>query len=117
MKNRYDKAWGYELWINNTDGYCGKLLYFNNNSQFSMHFHMKKHETWYCHQGEFELRWIDTKTAEIHQEIFKSGDIKEIPQGMPHQLKCISDSGLIFEVSDKHYEEDSYRVFPGDSQK
>ena len=44
---RIEKAWGYELIICNNDNYCGKLLVFKLGARFSMHYHMKKDETWY----------------------------------------------------------------------
>ena len=48
---RHEKAWGYELWIINNEHYCGKLLVFNANKQFSMHYHMLKDEAWYINKG------------------------------------------------------------------
>ena len=114
---RHEKSWGHELWINNNDGYCGKLLMFKENGQFSMHYHLLKNETWYVQEGEFELLYIDTDNAEQKVEILYKGAVIDIPIGQPHQLKCLSKNGTIFEVSDKHYESDSYRVKPGDSQK
>ncbi len=33
--DRYEKAWGYELWIVNHDAYCGKLLVFEKDKKFS----------------------------------------------------------------------------------
>jgi len=33
------------------------------NSQFSMHFHMIKEETWYIKSGEYQFNWIDTSDA------------------------------------------------------
>ena len=40
-----EKGWGYELWIINNEKYCGKSLFFNENSKCSMHYHLKKEET------------------------------------------------------------------------
>ena len=41
------KGWGEELILVNNELYCGKLLIFRKDSKFSMHYHMKKDETWY----------------------------------------------------------------------
>ena len=57
---RHEKAWGYELWITNNEKYCGKLLVFKKNKEFSMHFHLLKDEAWYISKGKFEFKYIDT---------------------------------------------------------
>ena len=44
---KVDKIWGYEIWMVNNNKYCGKILHFNGNSKFSMHYHLIKDETWY----------------------------------------------------------------------
>jgi mannose-6-phosphate isomerase-like protein (cupin superfamily) len=111
-----DKAWGYELWIHNTEAYCGKLLVFNKDSKFSMHYHISKEETWYISKGHFEYYWIDTDTAKEHKDDLFEGDIIHLKQGQPHQLKALTQDATVFEVSTEHFDEDSYRVKPGDSQ-
>lgn len=110
------KGWGEELIIENNELYCGKLLIFKAGCKFSMHYHMIKDETWYVETGEFIYRWIDTETADIHEQILKPGDIVRQLPGQPHQLEALTD-GKIFEVSTQHFDEDSYRVWKGDSQK
>lgn len=111
------KAWGYELWIHNTTDYCGKLLVFNKGSKFSMHYHLLKKETWYISEGEFKYNWIDTTNAQRHSQNIKKGDIIHLERGQPHQLKALTEGATVFEVSTEHFDEDSYRVDPGDSQK
>ena len=109
------KGWGEELIIENNEMYCGKLLKFKKGCKFSMHYHLIKDETWYVQDGEFKYRWIDTETAELHEVKLKEGDVVRQRVGQPHQLIAETD-GTIFEVSSQHFDEDSYRVFPGDSQ-
>jgi mannose-6-phosphate isomerase-like protein (cupin superfamily) len=109
------KGWGHEVIIVNTDKYCGKILHFKKDAKFSMHFHIKKTETWYVQSGKFTFRWIDTSDASIHTETLNPGDNITNDVGQPHQLICLEE-GDIFEVSTTHYEEDSYRVMKGDSQ-
>lgn len=41
---RHEKAWGHELWIINNELYCGKLLVFKKDKEFSMHYHLLKDE-------------------------------------------------------------------------
>ena len=112
----HEKAWGYELWIVNHEMYCGKLLVFNEFKKFSMHYHLIKEESWYVAEGNFEYSWIDTETATVQSTLIGEGDIVDLEIGQPHQLKALTEGATIFEVSTKHYEEDSYRVLPGDAQ-
>lgn len=113
-----DKAWGEEIWIHNDHEYCGKLLRFNKSGNaFSMHYHVIKKESWYVGRGSFEYKWIDTKTAEEHSNIVHVGACITIERGQPHQLIALEDNSEIFEVSTQHFDEDSYRIRKGDSQK
>jgi FkbM family methyltransferase len=108
------KGWGHEIIFENNELYCGKLLCFKKGAKFSMHYHMIKDETWYVKEGEFIYRWIDTDTADLNEVTLREGDsVRQLP-GQPHQLIALTD-GIIFEVSTQHFDEDSYRVFKGDS--
>ena len=110
------KGWGEEIIIENNEMYCGKLLIFKKGCKFSMHYHLIKDETWYVNEGKFLYRWIDTETAETIEQRLKPGDVVRQRVGQPHQLIALTD-GVVFEVSTQHFDEDSYRVFRGDSQK
>jgi hypothetical protein len=66
-------------------------------------------------KGKFIYRWIDTDSADIHENILNEGDVVRQKPGLPHQLESMED-GEIFEVSTTHSDHDSYRVFKGDSQ-
>lgn len=112
-----EKGWGSELiWATN-DKYCGKLLKFNNDSQFSMHFHAIKDESWLVLEGRFQVEWIDTSNSSIHTKLLLPGDTWHNPPLFPHRLKCMSaGGGTIIEVSTPDSVEDNYRVMPGDSQ-
>ena len=110
------KGWGEEIIIENNEMYCGKLLKFKKGCKFSMHYHLIKDETWYVNEGKFLYRWIDTETAETIEQRLKPGDVVRQRVGQPHQLIALTD-GVVFEVSTQHFDEDSYRVFRGDSQK
>ena len=112
----HKKAWGYELWIINNEKYCGKLLVFKANKQFSMHYHMLKDEAWYINKGEFEYKYIDTETAELRSKIVREGDCIHLIPGQPHQMLALQEGSCIFEVSTQHFDSDSYRILPGASQ-
>ena len=109
------KKWGREIIIHNDGDYCGKILRFNIGGKFSMHYHMKKSETWYVTKGVFSLKYIDTETANEFETEITVGHVIEIPRGQPHQLQALTDAE-IFEVSTQHFDDDSYRIKKGDSQ-
>jgi mannose-6-phosphate isomerase-like protein (cupin superfamily) len=116
-KGKYiNKGWGHELHIENNEDYCGKLLVFNKDKKFSMHYHIEKYETWFIQKGKLKFIWIDPQNADIHEDILREGDIVTIYQGISHQLEAIEDS-IIFETSTQDKIKDSYRVWKGDSQK
>jgi quercetin dioxygenase-like cupin family protein len=116
LEGYVEKGWGHELiWATN-DRYCGKMMHFNTGARFSMHFHREKEETWYIQSGKFVVRWIDTKTAEQHEQLLVEGAVWHNPPCMPHQLVCLQE-GTVVEVSTPDSVEDNYRVQPGDSQK
>ena len=115
QKRIVKKGWGKEEWIVNNDKYCGKILYFNKNSKFSMHYHLIKDETWHILEGSFILKYIDLTNAEVIETHLNEGDIYRIRPNVPHQL-IVSNPGKILEISTEHTDEDNYRVFPGDSQ-
>ena len=110
-----EKGWGYELWIINNEKYCGKSLFFNPNSKSSMHYHLKKEETWIVKSGKFILRYINGENAEVNEIHLKDNETYTIPIGLPHQLETET-GGEIIEISTEHFEYDSYRIWKGDSQ-
>jgi mannose-6-phosphate isomerase-like protein (cupin superfamily) len=112
-----EKKWGREIIFANNDMYCGKLLIHDKaGSKGSMHFHMKKHETFYVQQGSFKIHWIDPTDASRHECIIKVGDTFVNQPGDTHQIEALEDNSVIIEVSTKHEDSDSYRVMPGDGQ-
>jgi len=109
------KGWGHEIIFVNNDTYCGKILHFKKDAKFSMHYHLKKKETWYIASGQFLFKYIDTRTADIIEMTLDQGDTITNEIGEPHQIFCLEE-GDIFEVSTTHHDSDSYRVIKGDSQ-
>lgn len=106
------KGWGKEIIFANNDEYCGKILCFEKGKKFSMHYHIKKKETWYVYKGKFLLLCIDTTDGVMYSQYLNKGDIITNKRGEPHQLIALEDSE-VFEVSTKHYDDDSYRVWKG----
>ena len=111
-----EKGWGQENIFVTNDLYCGKILTFHDSAKSSMHYHLDKHETWYCLSGEFVIHFINTHDASQKSILFSEGDVWTNAQGLPHQLECIK-GGDILEVSTPDSDEDNYRVLKGDSQK
>ena len=110
------KGWGHEVIFVNNDRYCGKILHFKKDAKFSMHYHLKKTETWYVASGKFLFKYIDTRTADIIETTLEIGNTITNEVGEPHQIICLEE-GDIFEVSTTHFDSDSYRVIKGDSQQ
>lgn len=110
------KGWGSEeIWASN-DKYCGKIMRFNKDARFSMHFHAEKDETWYVLSGKFSVYYINTTDASVHHAELNQGDTWHNKPLLPHQLVCIEE-GAIIEVSTPDSVEDNYRVGKGDSQQ
>jgi mannose-6-phosphate isomerase-like protein (cupin superfamily) len=110
------KGWGHEVIFVNNDLYCGKILHFNKDAKFSMHYHLKKKESWYIASGKFLFKYINTANADILELVLDVGDTITNEIGEPHQILCLEE-GDVFEVSTTHYDSDSYRVMKGDSQQ
>jgi mannose-6-phosphate isomerase-like protein (cupin superfamily) len=118
LSGKVQKGWGYEIIWTSNDKYCGKKMVFEKaGAKFSMHFHREKDESWLIDCGSFLLRWIDTATAAINQQVLKEGDTWHNPPHLPHQLEALEDNSVVIEVSTPDSVEDNFRIFPGDSQR
>lgn len=106
------KGWGQEVWIHNDALYCGKLLSLKADKRCSLHFHKKKHETFYVQSGRLTMRLRHSDGRE-ESFIMNPADILEITPGLAHQFTGITDCE-IFEFSTQHFEDDSYRIEKGD---
>ncbi len=122
------KQWGYELWIDNNEKYCGKLLFFAAGKKCSVHYHKIKEETFYLHKGEMEIyyydgadeleKYISTNGLKnlydiMERVVIKQGASFKIPVGRVHQMIAVVPCEL-FEFSTEHSETDSYRIVKGD---
>jgi mannose-6-phosphate isomerase-like protein (cupin superfamily) len=107
-----EKGWGKEIIFANNSEYCGKILCFEKGKKFSMHYHLRKKETWFISKGRFILNWIQPDIGKIHSEYLNVGDVVTNERGEAHQLVALED-GEVFEVSTEHYDEDSFRIYKG----
>lgn len=110
------KGWGNEIWLCNNDEFCGKILQFNKDARFSMHFHVNKREVFWVQHGLIELTTINLDDASRHTVTLKSGDTVEISRLLSHQIRALEDS-VVVEFSTHHEDSDSYRVEKGDVLK
>jgi len=112
---KVNKEWGYELWLANEEkeNYCGKILYVKPGHSSSMHYHAKKHETFYVLEGTLNVELIDTDTTEKKTLTLEVGDTYVIDRHKPHRLfPSDASNGVKFiEVSTLHEDSDSYRVY------
>lgn len=116
-----EKAWGREIIFANYGqekmNYCGKLLVYDKAAaKGSMHFHIRKHETFYVQQGSFRIHYIVTDTAEKLNITLKVGDTWVNEPGQPHQIESLEDNSILIEASTFDENNDTYRVMPGDGQ-
>ena len=106
------KGWGREIWIHNDERYCGKILVLEKGRRCSLHYHQKKHETFYIQSGRVHMRVRQQDGSETEFEM-TPGDVLELAPGTAHQFTGLEDSEIM-EFSTQHFEEDSYRIERGD---
>jgi len=106
----HEKSWGYEVWIANSELYCGKKLVIVPLKSSSLHFHVKKTEHIYVQHGELELQLIENKQETLHT--LYPGDWVLITPGLVHKLlnPCTDKNTVLFEFSTEHFDDDSYRI-------
>jgi quercetin dioxygenase-like cupin family protein len=81
-----------------------------------MHYHIKKEETWCVTKGKLKLEYFDLEKAERLEKYLEEGAVVHLKPCIPHKLIALEDSH-VFEISTQHFNEDSYRVEKGSSQK
>lgn len=115
---RVEKGWGHELIWANGPGYTGKILHFDRpGAHCSLHYHLKKDETWLVLHGSFEVTYVRTHDGTREARVLKEGAVWHNPPGLPHQLIALTDGAEVAEVSSPDDPDDNYRIQPGDSQR
>ncbi|MGO1119045.1 cupin domain-containing protein [Rhodovibrionaceae bacterium A322] len=119
---RVPKGWGYELWIVNSDLYCGKLLHFDAGKRCALHWHENKDETFFVNAGKILVHHCDSPEAyeQLGQEggamkatLVEAGNSYYVPPRKVHLIEALEDAD-VFEFSTFHEDEDSYFIHPGD---
>jgi mannose-6-phosphate isomerase-like protein (cupin superfamily) len=102
------KAWGCEEVICNEPEYCAKWLYIAAGRKCSLHYHLKKKETFSVQSGEVCLEHNGMK------EDLTVGDLRTIPPGVAHRFSS-RDFAVLLEISTHHSDEDVVRLEPSGS--
>ena len=110
---KVDKNGGYEIWMskNEKENYCGKILYIKFGHSTSMHFHQKKHETFYILEGALDIEIIDTITTDKYVKTINEGEVFVLERLIPHRLVPKGGDVKFVEISSYHEDSDSYRVY------
>ena len=108
-----NKEWGHEIWLANNEheNYCGKILFIKKGHSTSMHFHAKKHESFYILEGQLDMDIINTETTKKYEISLSQGEVFSLDRFMPHMLKAVVSDVKFIETSTYHEDEDSYRVY------
>ena len=108
-----NKDWGQEIWLvnNEHENYCGKILFIKKGHSTSMHFHAKKHESFYILEGELNIELVDTETTKKHEVSLSIGEVFSLDRLMLHRLKAVVSDVKFIEISSYHEDSDSYRVY------
>ena len=108
-----NKDWGHEIWLVNNmyENYCGKILFIKKGHGTSMHFHAKKHESFYILEGQLDIDIIDTETTKKYEVSLSQGEVFTLDRFMPHMLKAVVSDVKFIETSTYHEDSDSYRVY------
>ena len=104
-----EKAWGYEKIIIN-DPYCLKVLSVNAKQGCSMHYHVRKKETFYVTVGELKVEFIDPDFGKCRYIKLRHGESITIEPGQAHRFTALGLGAEFIEASTHDDPSDSYRV-------
>lgn len=122
------KNWGHELWISNSEKYCGKRLFMAKGCSLSLHFHLLKEESFFVERGKLKVfyhddhkmvqEYLDKHGKDVMYSVLdfvvlEEGDNFHVPPGLVHQMIALKET-VFFEFSTQHFDEDSHRILKGD---
>ena len=96
---RHDHIWGYELWIENNEKYCNKLLILNEGFESSWHYHERKDETFVILEGQVSLTYANGVDAIPKTIILNKGDKFRLEPGVVHAFNSLSPKSIVMEIS------------------
>lgn len=114
-----DKDWGYEVWFENNEMYCGKMLkvvrdIWSSNGKF--HYHKRKDETFIVIEGELLLDIGDEKGV-ITENILTPYESIRVKPGVKHRFTSNTPQTKFIEVSTTHSDDDSFRCIWSPTKK
>ena len=96
---RHDHLWGYELWIENNEKYCSKLLILNKGFESSWHYHERKDETFAVLEGQVSLTYANGADAPSQTIVLKKGEKFRLQPGVVHTFKSLTQKSIVMEIS------------------
>ena len=111
---RTAKTWGYEELVHNGD-YCMKLLVYTRTIASSLHYHERKHETFYVASGQFQLEINELPYGRVDRfhAVLMPGKTVVLPPNTVHRVRCIV-PGVIVEASSHDDPNDCVRLEPSE---
>jgi len=114
MDNTAKTEYGYEIIWANKPEYGAKIMIFNNDAKTDFVFHQNTLKSWFINSGQFKIRWIDTDTGKILEQIFEEGHVFEIVPLKPYSVQCVTTNGSISEVNNGIEHTDLYKSLSKD---
>ena len=96
---RHDHIWGYELWIENNEKYCNKLLILNKGFESSWHYHERKDETFVILEGAVSLTYANGINEKTQTIILNEGDKFRLKPGVVHTFNSLASKSTVIEIS------------------
>jgi mannose-6-phosphate isomerase-like protein (cupin superfamily) len=99
------KQWGKEYIITNNALGCYKILYLEPNKLGSKHYHKSKNETFLIAEGAVRLEYEGVET-----EFLLQNESFVIAPHHWHRFVAIDKPAKIIEISDQHFDQDTFRI-------
>ena len=96
---RHDHIWGYELWIENNEKYCNKLLILHEGFESSWHYHERKDETFVILEGQVSLTYANELNAPKKTIVLDKGEKFRLKPGVVHTFKSLTPKSTVMEIS------------------
>ena len=93
------KSWGREVWIENNDDYCCKILTVKKNKRCSIHYHKNKKETFLVNKGCLRILCQKSKAMDYGNNWKRLSDaVKQIQNtSKPASFDLLAETGLFEE--------------------
>ena len=96
---RHEHIWGYELWIENNEKYCNKLLILHEGFESSWHYHERKDETFVILEGQVSLTFANSPDSPTQTIFLNPGDKFRLKPGVVHTFKSLTPKSIVMEIS------------------